>query len=125
MLEFFDLEAVSGTASIYENHITFNKSMLKYFQDAYKVRVGIDKDNSKIFVFIINKDYAMSGEIPESSLLSISTSNTYARVCSRAMIEYISRIFDLTIAKKDYLRFSATYDEKKKAIVIDMKGEGK
>lgn len=122
MIEFFDMDMYSGTASIYENHITFNKSMLKYFQDAYKVRVGIDKENEKVLVFLINKDYAFSGEIPETSLLSVSTSNTYARICSRAMVEYICKTFHITIGKKDYIRYTATYDEKKKAIIIDMKG---
>ena len=123
MIEFFDIETYKGSASIYENHITFNKSMLKYFQDGYKARVGIDKENKKVYVFILNKDYALSGEIPETSLLSISTSKTYARICSRAMVEYVCKIFDLIVSKKDYVRFDAIYDEKKKAIIIDMKGE--
>lgn len=122
MIEFFDIDTSKGTASIYENHITFNKGMLQYLEDAYRVRVGIDKDNDNIVVFIINKDYALSGEIPETSLLSISVSKTYARICSRALIEYISNIFGIKVEKKDYLRYQANYDEKKKAIVIDMKG---
>lgn len=122
MIEFFDIDTSKGTASIYENHITFNKGMLQYLEDAYKVRVGIDKENNNVLVFIINKDYALSGEIPETSLLSISVSKTYARVCSRALIEYISNIFGIKVEKKDYIRYNAVYDEKKKAIIIDMKG---
>lgn len=122
MIEFFDIDTTKGTASIYENHITFNKAMLQYLEDAYKVRVGIDKENNSVLVFIINKDYALSGEIPETSLLSISVSKTYARVCSRALIEYISNIFGIKVEKKDYIRYNAVYDEKKKAIIIDMKG---
>lgn len=122
MIEFFDIDTSKGTASIYENHITFNKAMLQYLEDAYKVRVGIDKENNSVLVFIINKDYALSGEIPETSLLSISVSKTYARVCSRALIEYISNIFGIKVEKKDYIRYNAVYDEKKKAIIIDMKG---
>lgn len=122
MIEFFDIDTSKGTASIYENHITFNKGMLQYLDDAYKIRVGIDKENNNVLVFIINKDYALSGEIPETSLLSISVSKTYARVCSRALIEYISNIFGIKVEKKDYIRYNAVYDEKKKAIIIDMKG---
>ncbi|MBE6137331.1 MAG: hypothetical protein E7176_02935 [Erysipelotrichaceae bacterium] len=123
MIEFFDIDTCKGTASIYENHITFNKSMLKYFIDGYKARVGIDKENSKLYVFVLNKDYALSGEIPETSLLSISISKTYARICSRAMVEYVCKTFDLVVPKKDYIRYDATYDDKKKAIIIDMKGD--
>lgn len=123
MLDFFDTNILDGTASLYTNHITLNKSMVKYFDDAYKVRVGIDKEKKEVYIFMINKDYALSGEIPESSLLSVSISNTYARICSRAMVEYICSIFGLTIEKKSFIRYNATYNEKKKAIIIDMKGE--
>lgn len=123
MIEFFDVDINKGTASIYENHITFNKSMLKYFQDTYKVRVGLDKEAQKILIFILNKDHALSGEVPESSLLSISLSKTYARVCSRALIEYICKTFDLIIPNKEYLRYNAFFDEKKRAIIINLKGE--
>ena len=63
MLEFFDVDSKIGYASIYENHITFNKELLKYFSDAYRVRVGIDVEEEKIFVFVVDKDYALSGEI--------------------------------------------------------------
>ncbi len=122
MIEFFDLNTTAGLASIYENHITLNKALLKYFKDAYKVRVGIDKENQKVFIYMINKDYACSGEIPESSLLSISISKTYARICSRAMVEYVCNMFDIKVGKKEYVRYNAEYDEKNRAIIIDMKG---
>lgn len=123
MIEFFDVDTSKGTASIYENHITFNKALVQYFDEAYKVRIGFHKEENKIYVFMINKDYAMSGEIPESSLLSISMSKTYVRVCSRALIERISKIFEIIIEKKSYIRYIASYDSNKKAIVIDMRGE--
>ncbi len=123
MLEFFEYDEVSGYASIYDSHITLNKTLLKYFKDAYRVRVGVDKEAQKIYVYVINKDYALSGELKESSLLSISISKTYARICSRPLIEYISNIFNLQIGKKEFKRFNATYDEDKKVIIIDMKGE--
>lgn len=120
MLEFFDLDVNNGTASIYDSHITLNKTLLKYFEDAYKVRVGFDKDEKSIYIFLINKDYALSGEIPETSLISISTSKTYVRVCSRALIDHICKLFGLDIPKKSYLRYDASYDENKKAIVIKL-----
>lgn len=125
MLEFFDTEMQSGTAAIYENHITFNKNLLKYFHDAYKVRIGIDKAEKKIYAFLINKDYAESGEIKQSSLLSLSVSKTYARVCSRAMVDYVCKEFDLNIPKKEYLRYEASYDEKKRALIINVGGGAK
>ena len=125
MIEFFDSEKQNSYASIYEAHITLNKSLLKYFKDAYKVRVGIDKNEKKVYIMIVNKDYAMSGEIPLSSLTSISISSSYARVCSRAVIEYICENFNLNIPEKKFLQFKASYDEVKRAVVIDLDKEVK
>lgn len=123
MLEFYENVESNGFASIYESHITLNKTLLKYFVDAYRVRVAIDREEQKIYIYAVNKDYALSGELRESSLLSISISKTYARICSRSLIEYISGIFKLNIGKKEFKRFIATFDAEKKAIIIDMKGE--
>ena len=123
MLEFFEYDDVNGFASIYDSHITLNKTLLKYFKDAYRVRVAVDKTERAIHIFVVNKDYALSGELKESSLLPISISKTYARICSRPLIEYLSNIFNLSIAKKEFKRFKACYDDAKQVIIIDMKGE--
>ena len=123
MIEFFDTDYCNGSAAIYDSHITFSKNMLKYLQDAYKARVGVDRENKLIYVYPLNKDAALSGEIPETSLLSISISKTYARICSRALIGYLCGIFGLVIEKKEFVRYSTTYDDVRKAIVIDMGGQ--
>ncbi len=123
MLEFFEYDEISGYASIYDSHITLNKTLLKYFKDAYRVRVAVDKVEQKMIIYVINKDYALSGELKMSSLLGISISKTYARICSRPLIEYISKVFDLKIGKKEFKRFKANYDDEKKVIIVDMKGE--
>ena len=123
MIEFFDTDYCSGSAAIYDSHITFSKNMVKYFQEAFKARVGVDRDNKLIYVYPLNKDTALSGEIPESSLLSISISKSYARICSRALVGYLSNIFNLVIGKKEFVRYSTSFDDVKKAIVIDMGGQ--
>ena len=122
MLEFYDQNDGSGLASIYERHISFNTKLLKYFNDCYKVRVGIDTEDKKIYVFIYSKDLSDSGEIPESSLLGVQVSKSYARISSKQLVDYISSKFDLVIPKKEFIQFKATYNELKRAIIIDMGG---
>ena len=123
MLEFFDADEKQGSASIYESHITFNKNLLKYFADAYRVRVGCDTESNKVYVFLIDKDYALSGEIKESSLLKLSISKTYARISSRAVVEYILKCFNIeSPMEKGFIKYDAYYDEFKKAIVIEVGG---
>ena len=123
MLEFFEYDDSNGYASVYDSHITLNKTLLKYLKDAYRVRVAVDKVKDNIHIYVINKDYALSGELKESSLLPVSISKSYARICSRPLIEYISNVFVLTIYKKEFKRFKACYDDVKQVILIDMKGE--
>ena len=122
MLEFYDQNDGSGLASIYERHISFNTKLIRYFEDCYKVRVGIDKEANKIYVFIYDKDFVESGEIPESSLLGVQVSKSYARISSKQLVDYISSKFDLVIPKKEFIQFKATYNELKRAIIIDMGG---
>lgn len=124
MLEFFEYDDNAGSASIYDSHITFNKALLRYFKDAYRVRLAVDRVNKDVYIYVVNKDYALSGELKESSLLNVSISKTYARVCSRPAVEYICSVFGLDIEKKEFKRFKARYDDEKKVIVIDMKGDG-
>ena len=62
MLKFYDADDVKGSVSIYESHITFNKSMLNYLKDAYRVRIGIDSEDSKVYIFMYDKDQSLSGE---------------------------------------------------------------
>ena len=123
MLEFFDVDEKIGYASIYESHITFNKELLKYFSNTYRVRVGIDIEEGKTYIFLMDKDYALSGEVNESSLLKISVSKSYARISSRALVDYVAKAFGLDVGKEGSIKLKATYDEKKKAIVILMGGE--
>lgn len=122
MLEFFDDDTKTGIASIYDRHILFNSKLIKYFDSAYKVRIGIDKEENQVYVFMISKDYALSGEINETSLLPVSISKSYVRVASKSLINFISNSFGLEIEKGKSIQFKASYDEAKKAIVINMGG---
>ncbi len=122
MLEFFDTNDKKGVATIYDRHILFNSKLIKYFNNAYKVRVGIDKDDKKIYVFMLNKDYVLSGEINETSLLPLSVSKSYVRIASKDLIKFITESFKLDVNKEKSIQFDATYDDSKKAIIIDMEG---
>ena len=121
MLEFFELEEKNGYVSLYDNHITINKSLMEYIKEAYRVRIAVDKVNNEMYIYPISKDYALSGELKESSLLQISLSKTYARICSKPLLEYLCKQFNITILKKEYKRCNARYDEGKKVIIVNMK----
>ena len=123
MLEFFDSDDKLGTVTFYDRHLLLNSKLIKYFIDAYKVRIGLDKDLKEVYIFPIDKDYALSGELKESSLLSISVSKSYVRIASKQLIEYLSNSVNLTINKGDSIQFKGSFDDNKKCLVIDMGGK--
>lgn len=123
MIEFFDGEKNKSFVSIYKSHITFNKYLIKYLSEAYRCRVGIDKNDKKIYIFPLNKDQSLSGEFNVDSLFAVSISKTYARICSKALIEYICDNFKLKIEGDDYLRYDAKYDDMKRAIIVNLEVE--
>ena len=120
MIEIFDFEKDNGIAALYDSHITLNKPMLRHCDDTYRVRVGNDKDVKKIYLFLLNKDRALSGEFNESTLIKPSFSKTYFRLCSKQLMDYIFSDYNLEVEKNVPVKFKASYDELKKAIVIDM-----
>jgi len=120
MLEFYNENTNSGVATFYDRHILFNSKLIKFFSSAYRVRVGIDKETNEVYFFIVNKDYALSGEVDKASLLPVSVSKSYVRVASKNLINFISESFKLNIEKGNSLQFNAKYDELKNAIIVDM-----
>ena len=120
MIEIFDFEKDTGIASFYDSHITLNKPMLRHCDDTYRVRVGNDNEAKKLYLFLLNKDRALSGEFNESTLIKPSFSKTYFRLCSKQLMDYIFNDYNLEIEKNVPLKFKASFDEGKKAIVIDM-----
>lgn len=122
MLEFFEDNEKKGVATIYDRHILFNSKLIKYFFNAYRVRIAVDRENKKIHVFLLDKDYALSGEFNSSSLLSVSISKSYVRIASKSMINFILDSFKLTLDKGKSIAYDAIYDEINKEIVIDVGG---
>ncbi len=123
MLEFYNEDTNSGVATIYDRHILFNSKLIKFFNSAYRVRVGVDKETNELYFFMINKDYALSGEIDQASLLPISVSKSYVRVASKNLINFISDSFKLDFSTEKSVQFNAKYDELKKAIIVNMGGK--
>lgn len=123
MIEFFDSNTNFGTVTFYDRHLLFNSKFIRYFEDVFRVRVGIDKDNDEVIVFLYDKDYALSGEIKESTLLPVSVSKSYVRVASKQLIEYLSSAFGLKIEKGQSIQFQAEYECNKKCVIIHMGGK--
>lgn len=119
MLKFFN-DVEKGQASLYSSFITFNKSLIKYFENIYMSRVAIDNSENKIYVFLYDKDQVFESGIPKSEFIKVAVSKTYARICSKSLMEYISEELKLNIPDGSYLRYNASYNISHKAIIIEI-----
>lgn len=120
MIKFYSNEIETYYVSVYQSYITLNKDLLKFLDNAYRVRIGMDEDEKKVYVFVIDKDKALSGEIEDSELLKLSVSKTYARICSSKLIKYIQDTFKFEIEANSFKKFSATWNQDLKAIIINI-----
>ena len=122
MLEFYDSDDKIGNVTFYDRHLLLNSKFIKYFEDTYKVRIGIDKDTNEVYIFLLDKDQALSGEIKESSMLPVSVSKSYVRVASKQLIDYITKSFGFVVDRGESAQFVAKFDDKRKCVIVDMGG---
>ena len=120
-MEFFEELKMSGNANLYKSYITFNKTLLPFLNDCYRVRIASSKDDNKIYIFKVDKDLAESGEINPESLLKVTVTKTYARICNSSLIRFLDRQFNFDTPEKGFIRYDANFDEEKDALSIDMK----
>ncbi len=118
MLEFYENDKFTGYVSIYTSYLLLNKSLINCFNDAYRVRLACDKEKNEIYLFKLDKDEALSGVYPESSLLKLHITKTYGRISQRSVIEFIEKTFALNIPKDGFIKYNGKYYEDKKLIII-------
>ncbi len=123
MLEFYDYDERTGYVSIYNNYLILNKKLANFVCDAYKIRLGIDVEKNKIYLFKVSKDKVYDENLDEKSLLKLTITKSYGRISSRDMIEFIVAKFKLNIPKNGYLKFKAKYLLDDNAIAIMLKEE--
>lgn len=123
MLEYYDYDDLSGIVTIYPNYLLLNKKMADLCADAYRIRLAIDVEQKKIYLFKLSKDKALEDAYNEKSLLKINIFKTYARIASKDVVLFLINRFNLNINNVGYSKFRAKYLVDDKAIVIDVKEE--
>ncbi|CCV64359.1 Conserved hypothetical protein [Alteracholeplasma palmae J233] len=121
-IQWFNETPKAAVATLTSANITFNKTATYYFETAYQVMMGFDKDKSIIVVKPLSKAVALRGDIPEQSRYNITVKSSYSRVTNKAFIQTISEQFELTFAETGN-KYSSTWDEKNNFLVINLKEE--
>lgn len=102
--------------------LTLNKPATSFFENAYSVMLGYNKDKQTIFIKPLNKELSVRHDIPESNKYRISVKSSYSRVANKAFMDEVSFManIDLSIDTKKY---KANWSEKEQILVVDLKEE--
>jgi len=108
-------------ATLYEANITLNKSATSYFENAYVVLLGLDRENRAIAVKPITKEEIKLGYVPESQQHNITVKSSYSRICNKLFLKDVAGLLKLEFGNNQSYKFRASWNEKEKALIIDLK----
>lgn len=108
-------------ATLYEANITLNKSATTYFESAYVVLLGLDRENLKIAVKPVKKDEISLGYIPEEQQHNITVKSSYSRICNKLFLKEVAELMNLDFKNNQSYKFSAEWSKKENALIIDLR----
>jgi len=103
-------------------NITLNKPATTFFENAYSVMLGFQKDKKMIVIKPLNKAEAMRHDIPESNKYRITVRSSYSRVTNKAFMAEISGLAQIDLSQ-DAHKYKALWDHKNQILLVDLKEE--
>ncbi len=105
-----------------KGNLTLNKPATTFFENAYSVMLGYNKDQKTIFVKPLDKEHALRHDIPDSNKYRITVKSSYSRVTNKAFMDEISEIAKIDLGS-DAKKFKASWLEKEQILIVDLKEE--
>ncbi len=101
-------------------NLTLNKPATIYFESAYSVMLGFDKENKLIVVKPLTKADAIRHDIPDNKKYRITVRTSYSRVTNKAFMEEVSDLANLNLDFETH-KFKANWNTKDQLLIVDMK----
>ncbi|MCD4826189.1 MAG: hypothetical protein K8Q99_00245 [Acholeplasmataceae bacterium] len=105
-----------------KGNLTLNKPATTFFENAYSVMLGYNKDKQTVFIKPLNKEHALRHDIPGSSKYRITVKSSYSRVTNKAFMEEIVSIANIDL-ENETKKYKANWNEKEQILVMDLKEE--
>ncbi|MEG0177317.1 hypothetical protein [Anaerorhabdus sp.] len=118
MFEWIPGNAYSSIVTLYPNNFTLNNTAASYFADVRWCCIGLDKKSLKIAIKPITKREIDLNLVPLDQLHKVSVGKGYARISNKPILDEIS-----ILIQKDCngIKLNATFDEKERMLIIDLK----
>ncbi|MCK5732322.1 MAG: hypothetical protein KAH13_04835 [Tenericutes bacterium] len=108
-------------ATLYEANITLNKSATVYFEHAYVVLLGLDRDKKLVAVKPITKEEVSMGYIPKEQQHNITVKSSYSRICNKLFIKEVAELMGLKyVEHHQSYKFKVSWNKVEKVLEIDL-----
>ena len=119
--EWASKKPLDEVATIYNANITLNKSATGYFENAYVVLLGLDRENNLIAIKPITKEEISMGYIPKEQQHNITVKPSYSRICNKLFVKEVSDLIGLEFVEHHQsYKFKASWDQKENVLVINL-----
>ena len=122
-IEWLTTDDAKGAVTIYDNNIRLSKKAADYFQDAYAIAIGVDRDTKNLIIKSISKEEANSNVIDKSRLHKISIKGSYGRITGKQMVDELKRIFKFDFIAHQTYKFGARWNTGDKMLIVETGGE--
>lgn len=121
-ISWFNEKPKDCVVTINSGNLTLNKMATTYFENAYSVMLGIQKDEKMIIIKPLLKAEAQSHAIPDNKKYRITVRSSYSRVTNKAFVNEIAELFaiDITTNPKKYV---ANWHSKEQILTVNLKEE--
>jgi hypothetical protein len=108
--------------TIAAGNITLNKPATNFFENAYSVMLGIEKNNQLIVIKPLVKAEAIKHDIPESNKYKITVRSSYARIANKAFIDEVGGLINIDF-NQTTKKYKANWQHKDQLLLVDLKEE--
>ena len=119
-INWFNEKPKDCVVTVANGNLTLNKPATNFFDTAYSVMLGYNKDNKLMFIKPLSKEVATKHDIPENAKYRITVRSSYSRVANKAFVNEIADLMQLDLENQTY-KYKATWDAKEKLLIVDLK----
>lgn len=117
MFTWVDGNTYMGVVTLYPNNFTLNNVASEHFKDVRWCCIGIDEQEKKVAIKPVTKREVDLNLVPLKQLHKVSLGKGYTRISNKSIIDRVS-----TLIQKECngIKFSTSFDEKEKMLIIDL-----
>ena len=124
-IEWLSSQSDSGVLTIYSNNITLNKQATDFIKDSYSVIVGISRETKELVIKSLSKEDVEKQDISKESLKKLSIKKSYSRITGKALIDELSKVFNLDFKQSSAFKFNAKWNNRYKMLIATIVNEVK